>query len=216
MLFYARQVSLLWYNVWLTHFNLLYHVILRSFPRPPQAHTEKKLSHPPTFARRSVVKSQKSSKHGQQRQDGSLHASENLVNPRNHMGKEHGEDTTDQAADHISRPSSRNSLPDGTYPDTSSMEFSDATSSDWHLFTSSDDSSFTTESTRDSFSTADYGDNTSIDTISSIFNPFYAPSYVHGNAVSCTKFPPCRPQTRFFMDSTNGSLVANSAIRRCT
>ncbi|CAL9115111.1 unnamed protein product [Musa acuminata var. zebrina] len=188
----------------------------RSFPRPPQAHTEKKLSHPPTFARRSVVKSQKSSKHGQQRQDGSLHASENLVNPRNHMGKEHGEDTTDQAADHISRPSSRNSLRDGTYPDTSSMEFSDATSSDWHLFTSSDDSSFTTESTRDSFSTADYGDNTSIDTISSIFNPFYAPSYVHGNAVSCTKFPPCRPQTRFFMDSTSGSLVANSAIRRCT
>ncbi|KAJ8493902.1 hypothetical protein OPV22_015623 [Ensete ventricosum] len=188
----------------------------RSFPRPPQAHTEKKLSHPPTFAKRSMVKSQKSSKHGQQRQDGSLHASENLVNLRNHMGKEHGEDTTDQAAPHISRPSSRNSLPDGTYPDTSSMEFSDATSSDWHLFTSSDDSSFTTESTRDSFSTADYGDNTSIDTISSIFNPFYAPGYVHNNAVPCTKFPPCRPQTRFFMDSTSGSLVANSAIRRCT
>lgn len=38
-------------------------------------------------------------------------------------------------------------------------EFSDATSSDWSLFTSSDDASFTTESTRDSFCFVDYSDS---------------------------------------------------------
>ncbi|KAI3703938.1 hypothetical protein L1987_74134 [Smallanthus sonchifolius] len=39
----------------------------------------------------------------------------------------------------------------------SRVDFSDA-SSDWSIFTSSDDASFTTESTRDSFSTIDYTD----------------------------------------------------------
>ncbi|KAJ9183071.1 hypothetical protein P3X46_006982 [Hevea brasiliensis] len=55
------------------------------------------------------------------------------------------------------------------------MEFSDATSSDWSLSTSSDETSFTTESTRDSFSTMDYTDTCNADTFSSIFSNLYAP-----------------------------------------
>jgi ubiquitin carboxyl-terminal hydrolase 36/42 len=58
---------------------------------------------------------------------------------------------------------------------TQVMDFSDATSSDRSLFTSSDEASFTTESTRDSFSTIDYADACNADAFSSIFNDLYAP-----------------------------------------
>ncbi|KAJ9551526.1 hypothetical protein OSB04_015571 [Centaurea solstitialis] len=55
----------------------------------------------------------------------------------------------------------------------SCVDFSDANSSDWSsIFTSSDDASFTTESTRDSFSTIDHTDT---DPITSIFNTIYPP-----------------------------------------
>ncbi|XP_057453733.1 ubiquitin C-terminal hydrolase 15 isoform X2 [Lotus japonicus] len=74
-----------------------------------------------------------------------------------------------------------------TYAEKVRHEFSDATSSDWSLFTSSDEASFTTESTRDSFSTVDYGDN--MDPISAIFN--YTPEN------SLMKFSHSRPLTRF-------------------
>ncbi|KAI3679342.1 hypothetical protein L2E82_51475 [Cichorium intybus] len=68
------------------------------------------------------------------------------------------------------------------------LDFSDATSSDWSIFTSSDDASFTTESTRDSFSTIDYTDN---DPIASIFNTIYTtPDYT----VSCNRFSRSRPK----------------------
>ncbi|XP_057506894.1 ubiquitin carboxyl-terminal hydrolase 15-like isoform X1 [Actinidia eriantha] len=77
-----------------------------------------------------------------------------------------------------------------------SMEFSDATSSDWSIFTSSDDASFTTESTRDSFSTVDYADHA--DPISSIFNTIYGPDlYASHRTVSCSMFSSSNPQTRF-------------------
>ncbi|WOL00726.1 ubiquitin carboxyl-terminal hydrolase 15-like [Canna indica] len=178
----------------------------RSFPRPPQAYTDKRLSRPPICTKRNMAKSQKTSRHGQQRVNETLYA----AHLRNELGKEYGEDITDQVAEYISRPLSRNILPDGTYRDAPSMEFSDATSSDWSLFTSSDDSSFTTESTRDSFSTADHGDNTTLETISSIFSPFYAPEYVNSNTISCAKFTPTQPQTRFFSEST--SCVADPSL----
>ncbi|XP_075495361.1 ubiquitin carboxyl-terminal hydrolase 15-like [Primulina tabacum] len=58
-------------------------------------------------------------------------------------------------------------------------EFTDATSSDWSLFTSSDDASFTTESTIDSFSVVDYPDSAPF---SSIFQSLY---------------PSGKPETRF-------------------
>ncbi|XAR56388.1 Ubiquitinyl hydrolase 1 [Bertholletia excelsa] len=77
-------------------------------------------------------------------------------------------------------------------------EFSDATSSDWSLFTSSDESSsFTTESTRDSFSTIDYADAGNIDPISSIFNTIYRPEYAKDQSISCSMFSWSKPQTRF-------------------
>ncbi|XP_042478577.1 ubiquitin carboxyl-terminal hydrolase 15-like [Macadamia integrifolia] len=87
-----------------------------------------------------------------------------------------------------------------TYPESMSMEFSDATSSDWSIFTSSDDASFTTESTRDSFSTSDYADTVNLDPISSIFNSFYPPEYSSHRTVSCRRFSVIKPQTRFLSE----------------
>ncbi|KAL8239339.1 hypothetical protein R6Q59_015906 [Mikania micrantha] len=55
------------------------------------------------------------------------------------------------------------------------VDFSDAASSDWSIFTSSDDASFTTESTRDSFSTIDNTDNNT---------SYVPPDYT----VSCSRF----------------------------
>ncbi|URD92697.1 ubiquitin carboxyl-terminal hydrolase [Musa troglodytarum] len=135
----------------------------RSFPRPPQAYTGKSLSRPPTC----TWKSKKASRSGQQMQNEISCASEYSM----HLGTDpvkENEDFTYQGAEYIPRPSSRNMLPNRTYLDTSSMEFSDATSSDWTLFASSDDSSFTTESTRDSFSTA--------------------PEHVHSDTIAFSKF----------------------------
>lgn len=86
-----------------------------------------------------------------------------------------------------------------TYSEPISMEFSDARSSDWSLFTSSDEASFTTESTRDSFSTVDYADTCNIDTFSSIFNTLYAPEYSR-NTVSCRTFPNSNMETKFVLE----------------
>ncbi|KAI3712129.1 hypothetical protein L1987_70678 [Smallanthus sonchifolius] len=83
-----------------------------------------------------------------------------------------------------------------SYTRPSNVDFSDATSSDWSIFTSSDDASFTTESTRDSFSTVDYTDNT--DPISTIFNTLYAPhDYLNHNTVSRSRFSRSMAHTRF-------------------
>lgn len=72
-------------------------------------------------------------------------------------------------------------------------EFSDATSSDWSVFTSSDDSSFTTESTRDSFSTVDHADVP----FSSIFQSLYPVDSPSRRTISCSVFPGSKPHTRF-------------------
>ncbi len=102
-----------------------------------------------------------------------------------------------RSTNHTLKIASRNVLPVmEAYAEPGCMEFSNATSSDWSLFTSSDEASFTTESTRDSFSTVDYADTCNIDTISSIFNTLYAPEY-SSNSVSCRKVSNCRPHTRF-------------------
>lgn len=85
-----------------------------------------------------------------------------------------------------------------TYAENIGREFSDATSSDWSLFTSSDEASFTTESTRDSFSTVDYGDSCNMDPISSIFN--YTPENTR-SSVCHRKFLHSRPLTRFFPEN---------------
>ncbi|XP_061362216.1 ubiquitin carboxyl-terminal hydrolase 15 [Gastrolobium bilobum] len=91
----------------------------------------------------------------------------------------------------LRRSTNRNVLPvTQTYAENLRHEFSDATSSDWSLFTSSDEASFTTESTRDSFSNVDYGDSCNMDPISSIFN--YTPENAY------RKFSHSRSLTRFF------------------
>lgn len=81
--------------------------------------------------------------------------------------------------------------------------FSDATSSDWSLFTSSDEASFTTESTRDSFSTVDYADNynANLDPFSSIINNLYAPEYSSSQrTVSCRSFSGIKTETQFILE----------------
>ncbi|KAK1414370.1 hypothetical protein QVD17_30114 [Tagetes erecta] len=85
-----------------------------------------------------------------------------------------------------------------TYTRPSTVDFSDVTSTDWSIFTSSDDASFTTESTRDSFSTVDYTDNNTDPLLSSIFNTLYTPhDYLSHNTVSHHRLSRSRTHTRF-------------------
>ncbi|KAL1569860.1 ubiquitin-specific protease ubp15, variant 2 [Salvia divinorum] len=81
------------------------------------------------------------------------------------------------------------------------MEFSDATSSDWSVFTSSDDSSFTTESTRDSFSTVDHGDVA----FSSIFQSMYPVDSPSKRTISCSN-----AQTGFAAPEERGFVLVSS------
>lgn len=89
-------------------------------------------------------------------------------------------------------------------------EFSDATSTDWSLFTSSDDASFTTESTRDSFSTVDTFDASNVNPISSIFNSMYSSQ----RRVSCSIFPGSKPGTRFVSERRGYVLDSHLHTRR--
>nr|XP_043624695.1 ubiquitin carboxyl-terminal hydrolase 15 [Erigeron canadensis] len=93
------------------------------------------------------------------------------------------------------------------HPKPSNFDFSDAASSDWSIFTSSDDASFTTESTRDSFSTVDYTDNNT-DPISSIFNtPYTYHDYLSSNTVSCNMSSRSRAHTRFMEEDERRSIM---------
>lgn len=85
------------------------------------------------------------------------------------------------------------------YAEPNNVEFSDATSSDWSLFTSSDEASFTTESTRDSFSTVDYADASNGDPFS-IFNNLYTPESSSFYTDSCRMFSTSRPHTRYVLE----------------
>lgn len=96
----------------------------------------------------------------------------------------------------------------GTYSEN--MEISDATASDWSLFTSSDEASFTTESTRDSFSTVDYADASTIDPFSSFINSMSAPDYNSKRTIACSMFSGTRPHTSFF--SENKGFIVDSQM----
>lgn len=99
----------------------------------------------------------------------------------------------------LRRRTSRNVLPVmGACTEPVCLKFSDAMSSDWSLFTSSDEASFTTESTRDSFSTVDYVDTWNMDT-SSIFDISNAPRFC-GNSASHRQFSIHRPRARFLSE----------------
>ncbi|CAA2982790.1 ubiquitin carboxyl-terminal hydrolase 15 [Olea europaea subsp. europaea] len=84
------------------------------------------------------------------------------------------------------------------------------TSSDCSLFTSSDDACFTTESTRDSFSTVDNFDASNVDPISSIFNSLYSSQ----RSVSCSMFPRSKPETRFVSERRGYVLDSHLPNRR--
>ncbi|XP_010459276.1 PREDICTED: ubiquitin carboxyl-terminal hydrolase 15-like isoform X2 [Camelina sativa] len=94
----------------------------------------------------------------------------------------------------------------------------ESSSSEWSLFTSSDEASFTTESTRDSFSTIDYTDICHVGDSSSpfaIFNNLYhnvEPS--PHNTVACRMFSGTKPETRYFVEEQknhNNTVVLGSS-----
>ncbi|KAJ8616659.1 hypothetical protein MRB53_036031 [Persea americana] len=190
----------------------------RSYPRPPRVFAGRTapLKASP-YEKHCTFKTQRlPSRQEQSKQNDFLLASDDpLQVPAANMGNFHCVETNTgtnyRATDHGIRSSYGNvHVPTRqTYTDSSGMDFSDATSSsDWSLFTSSDESSFTTESTRDSFSTVDYSDPFNMDPIFSIFNSVSIPEYTN-SSVSCTKFLPCRPLTRFFSES-RGFVVDSS------
>ena len=162
----------------------------RSCPRPKRALNGRAIQQQlPEFA----TCTSKFSKPEESKPNGQYVGSEALSND---IRAETGKGFTNPASNGILRSANRNVIPSvETYAEPI-REFSDATSSDWSLFTSSDEASFTTESTRDSFSTVDYADTCNVDPISSIFHPIYVPDYMR-NSVSCRKFSNNRPQTRF-------------------
>ncbi|XP_059282920.1 ubiquitin carboxyl-terminal hydrolase 15 isoform X2 [Lycium ferocissimum] len=99
----------------------------------------------------------------------------------------------------------------GTYTESMGTEFSDATSSDWSLFTSSDEASFTTESTRDSFSTVDYADASASDPFSSIIS-LCASEYSSNRTVACSTFSGGKPHTRFFSERKGSVLYSRDQV----
>jgi ubiquitin carboxyl-terminal hydrolase 36/42 len=178
----------------------------RSFPRPPRIYTEKGLLPVLTSAKLHTSKSSKGYKQEHKQTDLCFSAHDQAYGIYDF--RPDGESfTQDQYAELRSRNFHH---ADDAFADSVSTDFSEATSSEWSLFTSSDESSFTTESARDSFSVVDYGDNAGLDPISSIFGPCYAPEHPPGNFVSCTRFSPSNPQTRYFSESTG--FVSDSSM----
>ncbi|XP_062223625.1 ubiquitin C-terminal hydrolase 15-like [Phragmites australis] len=171
---------------------------LRSFPRPPRIYIEKGLLPVPTSVKHHTSKSSKGSKQECKQTDLLFSANEQTYGIYDFRPEGEGY-MQDQHAELRARNFHQ---ADDAFADSVSTDFSEATSSEWSLFTSSDESSFTTESTRDSFSVVDYGDNAGLDPISSIFGPCYAPDHPPGNFISCTRFSPSNPQTRYFPEST--------------
>ncbi|XP_034210822.1 ubiquitin carboxyl-terminal hydrolase 15 isoform X3 [Prunus dulcis] len=177
---------------------------MRSCPRPQRAFTGKSIRQQvPNVENHCMSKAQKS------RPGQSKHSSQ-FVSPvhlPDDIRPEIANGFANSTSSDIFRSSNGNVFPmTETYGEPIGVEFSDATSSDWSLFTSSDEASFTTESTRDSFSTVDYAD---AGNISSIFTTLYAPEYSR-SSVSCRKFSNSRPNTRFV--SKDKGLLLNSYL----
>ncbi|XP_020965084.1 ubiquitin carboxyl-terminal hydrolase 15 [Arachis ipaensis] len=158
---------------------------MRSCPRPPVELSGKNMQQSvPNYSKHCPVEPQKPSKSGHSRNNSQFVVPEPLVDTRADVAPRQ----INSANGFLRRSTSRNVLPvTQTYFENIRHEFSDAASSDWSLFTSSDEASFTTESTRDSFSTVDYSDN--MDPLASIFNFTPKNSY--------RKFSNSRPLTRF-------------------
>ncbi|KAK1258783.1 Ubiquitin carboxyl-terminal hydrolase 15 [Acorus gramineus] len=169
----------------------------RSYPRPPRIYNGKVVPSQAPMKHYSF-KIQKTSNHGQNKSP--VPSFEPEAPPYEY-------DREWEGRDQFLRPGTNR----GEYGESAWMDLSDSTSSDWSLFTSSDEASFTTESTRDSFSTADCADATNFDSISSIFSSFYGPEYPPNSTISCKKCWPCKSQTRFFKE-TNGFVSDSSLV----
>ncbi|CAL0326465.1 unnamed protein product [Lupinus luteus] len=159
---------------------------MRSCPRPPIELAGKVMQQSvPESSKHYPVEVQKPSKSGHSRHESHFVVPElSPIARPTHLSDTYNSGYLRRSA------ANRNALPvTQTYAESIRPEFSDATSSDWSIFTSSDEASFTTESTRDSFSTVDYGDSCNMDPISSIFNYSRENSY--------NKFSYSRPLTRF-------------------
>ncbi|GLU14689.1 hypothetical protein SLE2022_312440 [Rubroshorea leprosula] len=191
----------------------------RSSPRPQRALTEKAWrKQASVLARHSTSKSEKPSCAVQSESNGNFVVSE----PYSDLRPEVATGFANQMSNGILR---RSANMMETYQEPAGVEFSDATSSDWSLFTSSDEASFTTESTRDSFSTVDYADMSNADPFS-IFNNLYAPESSSCNTVSCRLFSNTSAQTRYILEEkgyvvesylspqpVNGALTARNLKR---
>lgn len=166
---------------------LIFH---RSSPRSQSPFSGKVMQQQvPSCLKPFSVESHKPSKSGHRR-DG-----RQVPEPSHNARPESTTHYVDTSNGTLQRSTNRNFLPvTETYTENNGREFSDANSSDWSLFTSSDEASFTTESTRDSFSTVDYGDACNLDQFSSIFNYTTENSR---NSVCHRKFLRSRPLTRF-------------------
>ncbi|CAK9177268.1 unnamed protein product [Ilex paraguariensis] len=181
---------------------------MRSFPRPARACAGKPTQHrASSFAKHWTAKTPKPSRPGQSKSSCHLNGQEPSLDYR----RETNMGFNNHSSNGILRSANRNRPPGiETYAESMSMEFSDATSSDWSIFTSSDDASFTTDSTRDSFSTIDYADACSTDPLSSIFNTLYAPEYSSRKTVSCRMFSSSKSQTKFVPEGKD--FVVNSYL----
>ncbi|KAK8940270.1 Ubiquitin carboxyl-terminal hydrolase 15 [Platanthera guangdongensis] len=178
----------------------------RCFPRPPRAYVGSGLLQAPSLKHNSQ-KSLKSLRHG----SASLLPSNSVIGDNGSRHEKGFDDWSERSRSFLRK--------EENYLGPVSTDFSDATSSEWSLFTSSDDSSFTTESNRDSFSTIDHGDSPGLDPISSIFGPFYVPESAQGSGMSCTKSSPSGMQTGFHRERPafiSDSTMPNRQFRRCT
>ncbi|MFQ6620936.1 hypothetical protein Gotur_002619 [Gossypium turneri] len=181
---------------------------MRSYPRPQRAVSEKIKQVP---ARHLTSKMEKPTRPAQSK------SGSHSVGPKLYPDSRSG-----TAAGYINRDSNgilRQSANSNIhrvvemYAEPSNMEFSDATSSDWSLFTSSDEASFTTESTRDSFSTVDYTDTSNGGDPFSIFNNLYTPESSSCNTVSCSMFSTSRPHTRYVLEEKGYVLDSYSSAQ---
>ncbi|KAK3013543.1 hypothetical protein RJ639_008366, partial [Escallonia herrerae] len=168
----------------------------RSCPRPGRACSGKPARHQaPGSAKHCTSKAPKSSAPGQSESSCRFM---NLEHSSHHI-PETSVCLTNHSSNGIHRSSDRN-RPLETYAKSRNTEFSDATSSDWSIFTSSDEASFTTESTGDSFSTVDYADACNLEPFSSIFNSLYSPEYSPHKTVSCSRFSGSKSETKLMFE----------------
>lgn len=192
---YGCQSSIILHAVYVFPSGYNYSIVHRSCPRPPVELIGKAMQQSvPGSSKHYPVEAQKPSNSGHSRHGSQFAVPEPSAAARPEVATQN----IDSSNGFLRRSTSRNVLPvTQTYVENIRHEFSDATSSDWSLFTSSDEASFTTESTRDSFSTVDYGDN--MDPFTSIFNYTAKNSY--------RKFSISRPLTRFFPEKGHTERV---------